>query len=75
MSDELTSFLREIPALPPPDGVQSQFENPTDTVATPLIVVNAIFMTLAFIAVTVRVISKRFISRQSFGWDDGEFLV
>lgn len=73
MADTM-SFLMEIPALPPPDGIQPNFVNPTDTVAKPLIAVNAIFMSLAFIAVSVRVISKRYISRQSFAWDDCKML-
>lgn len=62
--------LAQLPALPPPPGVKSQFDNPTDTMVKPLTIANALFVSLAFVTVVVRVISRRFISRQGLKWDD-----
>ena len=64
--------IQNLPALPPPPGVKSQFDHPSDTMVTPLTIVNAIFVSLAFLAVVVRVGTRSFISRQTLGWDDGK---
>ncbi|KAF7510577.1 hypothetical protein GJ744_006189 [Endocarpon pusillum] len=59
---------KNIPALPPPDGVQSQFDHPR-TLASSLIAVNATFLPLMIIAVGTRLYTRTFIAN-ALGWDD-----
>ncbi|KAF2875744.1 hypothetical protein BDV95DRAFT_562487 [Massariosphaeria phaeospora] len=62
--------LANIPALPPPPGVNSEFDNPTDTMVKPLKLVNLVFVSLATITVAVRLVTRKFISHQRLSWDD-----
>ncbi|KAF1993444.1 hypothetical protein P154DRAFT_540397 [Amniculicola lignicola CBS 123094] len=48
--------VSNLPALPPPLSVRPQFDHPGDTVASPLRVVNEIFVSLTFIAVGIRLV-------------------
>lgn len=59
---------QNIPAIPPPPGVVSNFNNPK-TLAPSLIAVNATFLSLMLIAVSIRIYSRGFIVR-ALGWDD-----
>ena len=61
-------FFANIPALAPPAGVLSNFNNPV-SLAPSLVAVNAIFLSLMVIAVTIRIYSRRFIVH-ALGWDD-----
>ncbi|KAI9814561.1 MAG: hypothetical protein M1827_003116 [Pycnora praestabilis] len=57
-----------IPVIPPPPGVQSNFVDPP-TLKTSLIAVNAIFLPLMLIAVTIRLYVRSHIVK-TLGWDD-----
>ena len=61
-------LLEDIPALPPPPGVVSNFVNPP-TLGPTLIAINAVFLPLTMIAVTIRIYVKGHIIR-AIGWDD-----
>lgn len=61
-------LLKNIPALPPPDGVHSQFDHPR-SLASSLIAVNAVFLPLMIIAVGTRLYTRAFIAN-ALGWDD-----
>ena len=61
-------FLRNIPALPPPDGTYSNFEHP-QTLASSLIIVNAIFLSLMLGGVALRLYTRAILAR-ALGWDD-----
>ena len=54
--------------MPPPPGVQSNFDNPP-SLAVDLIVVNAVFLPLMTIAVGIRLYVRLFIANAP-GWDD-----
>ena len=60
--------LSEIPALQPPPGVTPNFVNPP-TIAPALVTVNAVFLALMIVAVSIRIFSKGVLLR-SLGWDD-----
>ncbi|KAJ5465302.1 uncharacterized protein N7458_000988 [Penicillium daleae] len=51
------------PARPPPDGLGSNFVNPTSC-GTKFIVVNCIFLPIAFISIVIRVWTRMFITRE-----------
>ena len=57
-----------IPALVPPPGVQSNFDNPR-TLRASFIVINAIFLPLMLLVVAIRLYSRGHIM-QKIGWDD-----
>ncbi|KAL2813483.1 hypothetical protein BDW59DRAFT_176725 [Aspergillus cavernicola] len=57
-----------IPAMPPPEGQTSNFVNPTFG-ATKFVVVNCVFLPIAFLALVIRVWTRTFITR-GFRWDD-----
>ena len=61
-----------IPAIPPPPGVVSNFENP-ETLASSIIGVNVTFLSLMLIVVFIRIYARSFIVR-SLGWDDCTFF-
>ena len=61
-------LLNDIPASPPPDGVQSQFDHPR-SLASSLIAVNATFLPLMIITVATRLYTRIFIAN-ALGWDD-----
>ena len=61
-------FLKNIPALPPPKGIYSNLDHP-QTLASSLIVVNAIFLSLMIVAVGIRLYTRVFLARAT-GWDD-----
>ncbi|PSN62192.1 hypothetical protein BS50DRAFT_638754 [Corynespora cassiicola Philippines] len=64
------SFLWDIPAMSPPDGVQSNFDNPT-TLAGPIKVLNGLMPALAFIALGIRLYARAIsTANQKAGWDD-----
>ena len=52
----------------PPPGLHSNFVNP-DSLRTPEIAVNAVFVSLATLAVVVRIYAKAVVTRAT-GWDD-----
>ena len=52
----------------PPPGVHSNFVNP-ESLRNPEIIVNAIFVSLATVAVVVRIYAKTVVTRAT-GWDD-----
>lgn len=59
-----------IPAMAPPAGQTSNFVDPPYT-GTKFLVVNCVFLPLAFIALGVRTWTRAFVVR-SFRWDDCE---
>ena len=61
----------DLPALPPPKGVKSNFSNP-HSLELSLKVNICIWLTLMVICVAVRLYTRTFISKQKVGWDDGE---
>lgn len=61
-------FFANLPALAPPAGVLSNFDNPK-TLAPSLVAINVTFITLMLIAVTIRIYSRGFIVH-ALGWDD-----
>jgi hypothetical protein len=65
-----SSIPPDFPALPPPAGVQSNFIDPPSQ-ATALICLNAIFLALMLIVVTVRMYVKGRVLH-NLGWDDCE---
>ncbi|KAF1948955.1 hypothetical protein CC80DRAFT_497863 [Byssothecium circinans] len=59
-----------IPVMPPPKGMKSNFDNPA-TNATSTLIVNWIFTPLALIATLIRLYTRTTLSRdQRLGWDD-----
>ena len=68
MDGTSSDFFRNIPAMPPPPGVESNFDNPP-SLALHLIVVNAVFLPLMVIAVGIRLYVRVFIAKAP-GWDD-----
>ncbi|KAF2469382.1 uncharacterized protein BDR25DRAFT_304490 [Lindgomyces ingoldianus] len=62
--------LANQPAFPPPLGVKPNFDNPSDTLADPLTIVNGVFVGLAFAIVAMRLTTRKFICRQGLAWDD-----
>ena len=65
-------FLRDFPAMPPPTGVESNFDNPP-SLALDIIVVNAVFLSLMAIAVGIRLYVRLLIANAP-GWDDCELV-
>ena len=61
-------FAKNLPALPPPKGVDSQFDHPR-SLAPSIIAVNATFLPLMIIAVGVRLYTRKFVAN-ALGWDD-----
>ena len=61
-------YLENIPALAPPKGEQSNFDHPR-TLASSIIILNAIFVALMFCTVTIRLYTRAFLAR-ALGWDD-----
>lgn len=57
-----------VPVIPPPPGVQSNFEQP-HTLRASLTAVNATFLPLMLIAVAIRLYVRGHIVH-SLGWDD-----
>ncbi|CAG8961397.1 hypothetical protein HYFRA_00013345 [Hymenoscyphus fraxineus] len=68
-TNEIADFLKDFPALPPPPGVKSNFDHPADDRASVLIILNAIFLSLTVIAVSMRLYAKGMILH-TLGWDD-----
>ena len=68
LPDMAENFLATIPALPPPPGVVSNFENPPSE-ATSIITVTAVFLAFMLAMVMMRIYTKGWIIR-SLGWDD-----
>lgn len=66
-------FYANIPVLPPPVGVLSNFVNPKN-LAPSLIAVNATFLPLMIIAVAIRIYSRGLIVH-ALGWDDCKLSV
>lgn len=62
------SALQNIPALPPPPGVKSNFDNPVTRDAA-LIEANAVFIALMLLLLAIRVYSKARITH-TLWWDD-----
>lgn len=63
--------LSRTPALPPPDGVLSNFIDPPSR-ANSYIIVNSIALALMILCVSLRLYAKIWIIR-SPGWDDGKY--
>lgn len=68
MDGSSSNFFGNFPAMPPPPGVESKFDNPP-SLALHLIVVNAVFLPLMAIAVGIRLYVRVFIAKAP-GWDD-----
>ena len=64
--------LSHTPAGRPPPGVRPNFVDP-ESLRTPVIAINVIFLVLATLAVVMRVYTKRTIAR-AVGWDDCKCL-
>ena len=64
----MDDFFANLPALVPPPGVLSNFDNPK-TLAPSLVAVNVTFIPLMVIAVALRMYSRGFIVH-ALGWDD-----
>ena len=67
------AILANMPAMMPPPGVQSNFDNP-HTDGNVLIIVGTIFTVLPFIAVIIRLYVRKIVSQQKIWWDDGELF-
>ena len=67
----LAAQLQNYPALPPPPGVKSNFDNPVTQDAA-LIKVNAVFIALMLPMIVIRIYSKAFISH-TLWWDDCKY--
>ncbi len=63
-----SDWLQNLPALLPPPGVQSNFDNPETQSAT-LIKVNVVFLALMLVMVTIRMYTKGILTRKIW-WDD-----
>lgn len=61
--------LYEIPALPPPPGVVSNFVNP-ETRSPLVIAITVICLALMWPIFVLRIYTKIWLTR-NFGWDDG----
>lgn len=61
--------LTKISLVAPPKGVQSNFENPTSTLAPAIIAVSAVMVFLTFSLVVMRLYSNHHSARK-FGYDD-----
>lgn len=73
MSDanpDLAALMANMPVMPPPKGVKSNFDNP-QTDGSVLIIVGTIFTILPFLAVVLRLYVRKVISSQQIWWDDG----
>jgi hypothetical protein len=66
----MPGYIWNLPALPPPEGQQPNFENP-ESRNTELIIMNAVFLSATVAAVTVRFIARR-TSKDIVGWDGGK---
>lgn len=69
---DLSSFgldLTKIALVAPPKGVQSNFENPTSTLAPAIIAVSTVMVILTFSLVVMRLYSNHHSARK-FGYDD-----
>ena len=64
----MDDFFANLPALAPPSGVLSNFDNP-ETLAPSLVAVNVTFLSLMLVAVTIRLYSRGFVVH-ALGWDD-----
>ena len=73
MDGTSSDFLRDFPAMPPPPGIESNFDNPP-SLALHLIVVNAVFVALMAITVGIRLYVRVFITK-ALGWDDCKLVV
>lgn len=62
-----------VPIAPPPLGRHSDFEAPAQGAKTFWVLI-LLSVTIAFVAVTIRLYVKRFVARQRFSWDDGKHL-
>ncbi|KAL6229391.1 hypothetical protein BDW75DRAFT_249807 [Aspergillus navahoensis] len=62
-----------VPAMPPPEGRTSNFVNPTYC-GTKFVIVNCVFLSIAFISLVIRVWTRTFIAR-GFRWDDYLMIV
>lgn len=62
------SVFASIPAIPPPPGIKSNFDNPR-TLKSSFVAVNATFLSLMVIVVAIRTYSRGVIAR-AMGWDD-----
>ena len=61
-------YIENIPALAPPKGDQSNFDHPR-TVASSINILNAVFVSLMFCVVTIRLYTRACLAR-ALGWDD-----
>jgi hypothetical protein len=71
---DISSVLANIPAMPPPPGVKSNFDHP-ETDSQIFIIVSSIFTAIPVIAVIMRIFSRSVLSSQKLWWDDGKFIV
>jgi hypothetical protein len=63
----IPAAIWNLPALRPPPGVKSNFENP-ETRSREIIVINAVFLTLMLVAVLMRFCVRRS-GNTPFNWD------
>lgn len=64
--------LSKIPAYPPPDGMVSNFINPT-TLAPAIIITSSVMVAIMVLCVVARMYAKAYVTH-TVGWDDCEFL-
>ena len=62
-----------MPVLPPPPGVKSNFDHPK-TNERPLRIVLITFSCFATVAVLIKIYTRKMISQQKWGWDDGAYF-
>lgn len=72
----LSEFAQNYPAMQPPPGVKSNFDNPDnpETQSTLLITFNVVFVTLMLLTVVIRIYSEAHITR-TLWWDDCRWLL
>ena len=68
MDPATLTLLNTLPALPPPLGVESNFENPYSQ-GPILTAVGSVIITLMMLFFSVRMYTKMFIQKK-FSWDD-----
>ena len=66
-----TQLLRDAPVIPPPSGVDSNFEDP-ESLGLAIKIVNGVFLPLMLLVVSIRLYTRAFILC-AIGWDDCKF--
>lgn len=66
--------MSEVPTIPPPFGVASQFDDPPSQTAT-LVIVSSISLALMVICSVLQVYTRTFLLGLPFGLEDGKYEI